>query len=96
MRATRERAEQHRAMCVCVSSPEQLSSLSCAQSRSSASRPFFKSRQRTSRCYRAWFSPVATMTMVHVILSKTGPQDDLEAFIKLFEHAMEVWGWPNS
>ncbi|MCI4375098.1 hypothetical protein PGIGA_G00105140 [Pangasianodon gigas] len=38
----------------------------------------------------------AAAAMPHIMLFKTGPHDDLEAFLKLFERAVEAWGWPDS
>ncbi len=40
--------------------------------------------------------PVAAPSITHVPLMKMGPQDDLEAFVDLFEKTAEVCGWART
>lgn len=41
-------------------------------------------------------TPVVTMATAHITLAKTGPQDNPEAFLELFEQVAEAWCWPDS
>lgn len=61
-------------------------------------------RQRIGKCSKAWSSrssglpavaPMASMVLSHVDLAKMGQQDNLEAFLELYEHSMMAWGWPE-